>query len=77
MPLQVPVHFDIKSVQFFQDGNRKVSDVVVTLTEVLASSLADIVQIHKIISFNKESVKMNIECHNWLFRKVLRFKPYE
>ena len=77
MPLQVPVHFDIKSVHFVQDGNRKVSDVVVTLTEVLASSLADIVQIHKIISFNKESLIMNIECHNWLFRKVLRFKPYE
>ena len=32
----------VTSIDFFQDGNGKVSDVVVTLTEVLASGLADI-----------------------------------
>ena len=32
----------VTSIDFFQDGNGKVSDVVVTLTEVMASGLADI-----------------------------------
>ena len=32
----------VASIDFFQDGNGEVSDVVVTLTEVMASGLADI-----------------------------------
>ena len=32
----------VTGVNFLQDGNRGLSDVVITLTEVLASGLADI-----------------------------------
>ena len=32
----------VTGVNFLQDGNREVSDVVITLTELLASDLADI-----------------------------------
>ena len=50
----------VTSIDFFQDGNGKVSDVVVTLTEVLASGLADIT----IFNVSKDQgPSTETECH--------------